>query len=896
MKGYRLIPVALAMLAAGGCSIENPDTHIDNAFVPGEEMTFTAGFAAPDTKTEMHGESAIWWTPGDEICIWFGSSGEGNRFVSQETESTNKARFTGTINSATGVNDDGEPNYFLAVYPYEAAISCDGTSVVAELSSHQVAKPGSFAPNTNITLAKSTGLAMSFYNVCSGIRFSVTQEGVKSVTFTGNNNEDIAGTFSVSIGSDGKPTAPTVIEGKKYVTLSAPEGETLEVGPMYYIEILPQTLTNGFTMTFDTGTMEGSRSVTVSAPFNRNEFSRGLNFDASVSYSPYPTDEIRYTTTDDNIITPYNPDAFGANMVSNTYENGRGTLKFDANVTSIGASAFYYNRNLSTITIPNCVNLINPGAFQDTSLERFYGKYATNDGRFLIDDGLLLAVAGKDIYDLELPDEVNIIGKGSLQHLNDIRTVNIPERVTLQPGTEGNIFLRDENLERITGPFASEDGRYLVINGVLQGFAPANLTDITIPDGVTKIGKEVFRYGRGHFGTVTIPESVTEIGRAAFWEFEADRLVFKSTVPAIFEAQGSPLPECDLVVPTGYVETYRNATGWDIYHNQVTSEGCRIYYTSTDGNIVEPSEPEAFDVVLVSNTYGNGEGVMVFDGEITRMYGNAFAWNNQLKTIKLPETIEEVYSEYSYTNNPFVGCDSLEAIYSSMSSEDNRCLIQDGILLSFAPYDLTAYAVPDGVTKLAGHSLDCREGLKYLTLPESLTTIETYAVYCHGITTLVIPDNVTSIAGNAFQCENLKAFYGRYASTDGRALILDGVLCGFAPNGLTSYTLPEGITETGAEVFKELPLEEVTIPSTITRMMPYTFIYCTYLRKVTVLALTPPADAWEILAGADNAMIYVPAESVDAYKAASGWSEYSNRIFPIQEEGSTEPPHTGPDY
>ena len=289
MKGYRSIPVVLAMLAAGGCSIENPETHIDNAFVPGKELTFTAGFAAPDTKTEMHGESAIWWTPGDEICIWFGSSGEGNRFTSQETESTNKARFTGTINSATGVNESGDQNYFLALYPFEAAISCDGTSVVAELSSHQVAKPGSFAPNTNITLAKSPGLALSFYNVCSGIRFSVTHEGIKSVTFRGNDNEDIAGTFSVSMGENGKPTIPEIIEGQKEVTLSVPSGQTLQTGHMYYLEILPQTLAKGFTIIFYTDSEVGSRSVDVSALFERSVFSSGVDFDRNITYVPLET-------------------------------------------------------------------------------------------------------------------------------------------------------------------------------------------------------------------------------------------------------------------------------------------------------------------------------------------------------------------------------------------------------------------------------------------------------------------------------------------------------------------------------------------------------------------------------------------------------------------------------
>ena len=890
MKGYRSIPVVLAMLAAGGCSIENPETHIDNAFVPGKELTFTAGFAAPDTKTEMHGESAIWWTPGDEICIWFGSSGEGNRFTSQETESTNKARFTGTINSATGVNESGDQNYFLALYPFEAAISCDGTSVVAELNSHQVAKPGSFAPNTNITLAKSTGLALSFYNVCSGIRFSVTQEGVKSVTFTGNNNEDIAGIFSVSMGTDGKPTTPVVIDGKKYVTLSAPEGETFEVGPMYYIEILPQTLANGFTMTFDTGTMEGSRSVTVSAPFNRNEFSRGINFDASVNYSPFPTNEIRYTTTDDKVVTLHNPDAFGANIISNSYECGRGTIKFDADVTSIAYAAFY-NSKLSTITVPNTVTVIDPGAFQDTNLERFYGQYASNDGRFLIDDGLLLAVAGKDIYDLELPDEVNVIGKGALQHLDDIRTVNIPERITLQPGTEGNVFLRDENLERITGPYASEDGRYLIIDGKLVGYASADLKDVVIPDGVKTIGARLFQYGRifpnsgEHFGTATIPGSVTKIERCAFWEVTFDSIVFESSTPPELEDHVMHL-EPDIWVPVGCVEAYRNASGWEDHHDQITSEGCRIYYTSVDGDIVDPYEPEAINVELVSNTYENGKGVMVFDGEITRMYGNAFFGNRTLRTVQLPETITEIEREYSYSDNPFRGCWNLEGFYGPLASDDHRCLVLNGTLYSFANFNAPpVYVVPDRVTCLGDECFDgC--GMSQIFLTESITSIGTYSFYgCGSLTSILIPDSVTELDPHAFTfCPNLKTFYGKYASTDGRCLIFNGVLSGFAPNGLTQYILPEGIVEIGPETFRGCTyLEEVTIPASVSCIWNYAFSGCSSLTKLTVLSHNPPLEAFKILDGADDAIIYVPAESVDAYKAAENWSEYADRIFPIQE-------------
>ena len=44
-----------------------------------------------------------------------------------------------------------------------------------------------------------------------------------------------------------------------------------------------------------------------------------------------------------------------------------------------------------------------------------------------------------------------------------------------------------------------------------------------------------------------------------------------------------------------------------------------IWYTSSDGNIVNPTEPGGFDANIVSNTYENGKGVITFDGEVTRI-------------------------------------------------------------------------------------------------------------------------------------------------------------------------------------------------------------------------------------------------------------------------------------
>ena len=900
MKYSSIFPVLIAAMTAGACSVdrleENQESH------PGEgKIVFTAEYAGVGTKTSMHDETTIWWSPGDEICVFYGESGK-NRFISEETEPSQKAHFTGNIGAFTGITESGDFNYFWALYPYDAAISCDGTSVVAELSDRQTAKAGSFADNTNITLAKSSGLALSFFNVCSGFRFSVTREGIRSVTFRGNDNEDIAGTFRVSMDTKGKPTSPKIIDGSKEVTLTAPDGGTFEVGPLYYIEILPQVLTKGFTLTFYTNDSYGSRRIDRSASFERSSFNRGLNFDASVTYSAYPTNEIRYTSSDGNVVVPNNPDAFGATIISNTCENGHGVILFDGDVTVFGEQAFESCDNLKSLDIPQTVTDIKCSLNHLPNLESFSGKFASADGRFLIDNGRLLAVAGKDLTELIVPDCVSIIGKASLQNLKDVKTINIPEGVALEEGNKGNIFLRDENLERIIGPLASEDGRYLIFNDCIMGFAPADLHDIDIPQGVKTIPDEAFRYGRifptsgEHFGTVTIPESVTEIGRCAFWDFKADRFVFNSTVPAA--AGYSWLSEdTEIFVPVGFVETYRNAEGWGDLHDMITSEGCRIYYTSTDGELVEPWDVKSyygtdpFNVNVISNTYENNLGTIVCDGEINTIHGDTFFQCRNLKTIRLPETVSTL------DGSVFRACSSLEAIYGHFSTEDNRCVIIEGKLVDFAYAGVSIYAIPEEVTALGRHCLAYTE-LKQIYLPETITKIGAYAISPSIMESIVIPDSVTIVEGGAFaDSPNLKAFYGKNASDDGRLLIIDGSLCGFAPAGLTEYTMPEGITRIESEVFRGCGhLEKITIPSTVSTIDSYLFNNCYNLKKVIVLATVPPEGAWELLYGADQAQIFVPAASVNAYKAAENWSKYADRIFPIEDDGSTEPVSPGTDY
>ena len=99
-------------------------------------------------------------------------------------------------------------------------------------------------------------------------------------------------------------------------------------------------------------------------------------------------------------------------------------------------------------------------------------------------------------------------------------------------------------------------------------------------------------------------------------------------------------------------------------------------------------------------------------------------------------------------------------------------------------------------------------------------------------------------------------------------------------SGITSVELSSGLTSIGNSAFDRCrSLTSIIIPSGTTSIGDYAFYLCSDLNSVTVYATTPPSLGSRVFDGADNSLIiYVPYGYVDTYKAASGWSDYSNRI------------------
>ena len=301
-----------------------------------------------------------------------------------------------------------------------------------------------------------------------------------------------------------------------------------------------------------------------------------------------------------------------------------------------------------------------------------------------------------------------------------------------------------------------------------------------------------------------------------------------------------------------------------------------IWYTSTDGDVVTPYYANVFGASIVSNTYNNGKGVITFDGDVTTIGEYAFTNCWSLASVTIPEGVTSIGQLAFYYSESLASVTIPDSVTSIGERAFSYCR------------SLVSVTIPEGVTSIGESAFFQCKSLASISIPEGVTSIEDYTFWgCESLASISIPEGVTSIGNDAFMnCSNLAEFEGKFASEDGRCLIVDGVLNAFAPYGLTEYTIPDGVTSIGYGAFANCSsLATITIPEGVTSIGYIAFYSCSSLAEVYCKATTPPTTIvddygywYAFHYNASGRKIYVPAECVEAYKSALGWSDYADAI------------------
>lgn len=262
---------------------------------------------------------------------------------------------------------------------------------------------------------------------------------------------------------------------------------------------------------------------------------------------------------------------------------------------------------------------------------------------------------------------------------------------------------------------------------------------------------------------------------------------------------------------------------------------------------------------------------------VTKIEDYLFAYCTNLKSIKLPINTESI----GY--RAFYDCPSLTTV----NLPSNLKVIESSIFYGCS--SLTEIIIPDTVEEIGDFAF----------------------IGCDKVTNIKIPDNLKKIGIEVFNgCSSLTSFT---IDSNPYFSVIDGVLydksakillsCPNAKEG--SFVIPSSVTEIGHGAFLFCKnITSLTIPNSVVAIRSNAIRFCSglttisipnsvqnigflafsdnpSLKSVTMNPLIPPVVVKDLLPFnncenlTDSDAIKVPANSLDAYESANGWSQYA---------------------
>ena len=239
------------------------------------------------------------------------------------------------------------------------------------------------------------------------------------------------------------------------------------------------------------------------------------------------------------------------------------SLTIHGNITYIGEYAFGFCQRLTSLTIDGDATGIDELAFGGCSGLESVNIDIKDLSRWCISNcnifmnysyAINLSLNGEIIRSLIIPNAVTSISDFVFHNCSGLTSLTIPNSVT---SIGESAFEGCSGLTSLTIPNSVTSIGSYAFGGC------SGLTSVTIPNSVTSIGSSAF-YGCSGLTSLTIPNSVTSIGTGAFAGCtNVSSITICASIPPTIYYSFDGRDDCLIYVPSGSVEAYRNAEGWE---------------------------------------------------------------------------------------------------------------------------------------------------------------------------------------------------------------------------------------------------------------------------------------------------------------------------------------------
>ncbi|WQJ53709.1 MAG: hypothetical protein [Wendovervirus sonii] len=312
--------------------------------------------------------------------------------------------------------------------------------------------------------------------------------------------------------------------------------------------------------------------------------------------------------------------------------------------------------------------------------------------------------------------------------------------------TGGNYIITNGEVKALTGSTASGNANTCCTNAreIIYGAYPARYTntrgqycakasDTYICTNIDKKNCNV--------NITTTPESTGLKITATATDgatYRVTKLTIKKTSDSTVIASATSSP---------FTCTWSPTCDFNIVVDQAVANN-KIYYTSTNSAAVNPSTGASWGGANIdSSSYSGGQGVIVFDRDLTTVGANSFNGCSTLKTITLPSTVTSIGSS-AFKGTGLTGFTVPSGVTAINANTFQNCT------------SMTSVTMHNSITSIGNYAFDGCSHLGNIAFPSNLTTIGQYCFRnCTSITSLTLPSSITTVGTQAFyDCTGMEHF------------------------------------------------------------------------------------------------------------------------------------------